>query len=110
MAGSRDLRGIDAAWLAADDSGQVAVFFTGGEGPLPESAIPSVDAGDESALALPETSDVELLTGVPRPDDFVAFAKRGLFALDWSDVHRLISQELGGYELQARPLRPLYLG
>lgn len=109
MVGSRDLQGIDAAWLASDASGQIAVFTTGGEGPAPESAIPSIESAAGSVLALPEISDVDLLSGVPRPDDFIAFAKRGLFAYDWSDVHRLASQELGGYELQARPVQPLCL-
>lgn len=52
---------------------------------MPESAV---ESGEESALALPEISGFDLLTHVHRPDDFIAFARRGLFAYDWSDVHR----------------------
>ncbi len=73
---------------------------------MPESAV---ESGEESALALPEISGFDLLTHVHRPDDFIAFARRGLFAYDWSDVHRPYSQVLGGYELQARPLRLRHL-
>lgn len=109
MMDSRNPQGIDASWLASDASGQVAIFTTGGKGPIPVSAIPSVESGEASALALPETSGVDLLSRVPRPDDFIAFAKRGLFAYDWSDVHRPATQELSGYELQAGPSRPVRL-
>ena len=106
---SRDLSGTDAAWLAVDASGQVAVFTTGGEGPVPETAIPSTESGEEFVFTLPERTAVDLLSAVPRPDDFIAFAKRGLFAYDWSDVHRTLSQALGGYQLQARPTEPLHI-
>lgn len=109
MADSRKLQGVDAAWLAVDASGQLALFTTGGEGPVPEGAIPSIESAEESVLALPEISGVDLLVALARPDDFIAFAKRGLFAYDWSDVHRTTRQSLGGYELQARPYRPLLL-
>jgi hypothetical protein len=109
MIGSCNLQGIDAAWLAADASGQIAVFTTGGEGPIPESALPSMESGEDAARGLPAVSDVDLLSSYPRPDDFIAFARRGLFAYDWSDVHRSSAQELGVYELQARPFQPLHL-
>ena len=106
MADFRELLGTDAAWLAVDASGQVAVFTTGGEGPVPETAIPFTESGEELVFGLPEVTSVDLLTTVPRPDDFLAFCKRGLFAYDWSDAHRTSPNSLGGYELQARPLEP----
>ena len=103
----RELDEVDASWLAVDTLGQVAVFTTGGAGPIPETAMASVATGEESVQSLPEVSGHTLLTFVPRPDDFVSFAKRGLFAYDWSDVRRARSKELGGYELQAQPTSPL---
>lgn len=109
MISPSDLQGIDAAWLAVDAIGQVALFITGGEGHVPETAIASTEIAEEATLSLPETSDCNLLVTLVRPDNFIAFARRGLFAYDWSDVHRPISQSLGGYELQARPFRPLQL-
>ena len=105
----RDLQGIDAAWIAIDVLGQVALFTTGGEGPIPGTALSSVNIAEESVLSLPEISGYDLLVVVPRPDDFIAFAKRGLFAYDWSDVHRSTGQASDSYELQARPSRPLTL-
>lgn len=102
-----NIQEIDAAWLAVDAIGQVALFTTGGDGPIPDSALPSTDTAESDVLSLPETCDCILLVKIKRPDDFVAFARRGFFAYDWSDVHRPQKQALGGYELQALPARPL---
>jgi hypothetical protein len=104
-----DLEGMDVAWIAVDALGQVALFTTGGQGPIPTTALASIELAEDEACSLPETGGYELLVDVPRPDDFIAFAKRGLFAYDWSDVHRIASRASGRYELQARPLVPLML-
>jgi hypothetical protein len=107
MFNPRDLQGIDASWLATDAIGQVALFTTGGEGPVPDSALESVEFAEGLLHSIPETSNFDLFTTVPRPDDFIAFAKRGLFSYDWSDVHRTNQESIGGYELQARPSCPI---
>ncbi|SHM51008.1 hypothetical protein SAMN05216288_3806 [Pseudomonas punonensis] len=107
MMSSCDIQGIDAAWLAVDAIGQVGLFTTGGEGPIPDPAMPSTDTAESDVYSLPETCDCILLVKIKRPDDFVAFARRGFFAYDWSDIHRPQKQALGGYELQALPTRPL---
>jgi hypothetical protein len=109
MTSQRDLKGIDAAWIATDLHGRVAMFTTGGEGPVPESAIPSTADSECEVLALPVVSGWKLLVDIKRPDDFLAFASRGLFAYNWSDVHRAGKSVLGGYALQATPSRPLAL-
>ena len=109
MISQQDLEGIDAAWIAIDSRGQVAMFTTGGEGHVPESAIPSTEDAESEVLALPEICSCDLLVNLPRPDDFIAFASRGFFAYDWSDVHSSMKKALGRYELQARPSRPLTL-
>jgi hypothetical protein len=104
-----EFEGIDAAWLAVDALGQVAIFTTAGEGPIPETALASVETVEKSVWSFAEVSGYELHTSAKRPDDFIAFAKRGLFAYDWSDAHRVASKCLGGYELQAQPSSPLHL-
>ena len=104
-----DFDGIDVAWMAVDVLGQVAIFTTGGVGPVPSTAVASIDITESEVDWLPETSGVDLLVNLPRTDDFVGFAKRGFFACDWSDVHRATRHRIDGYELQARPLRPLTL-
>lgn len=109
MARPRELDGIEASWLAVDAHGRVAIFTTSGEGPIPETALASIEAGEESIQMLPEASSYQLLTSVPRPTDFVSFARRGVFAYDWSDVHRTASKALGAYELQALPMSPLQI-
>jgi hypothetical protein len=103
------LQGFDVGWIATDAIGQVALFTTAGSGPIPDSALPSVENSEEWVLSLPELSDVDLVTSMSGANAFVAFAKRGFFAYDWSDVHRTARQALNGYELQYRPLNPLTL-
>ena len=58
MVTPRDFQGVDAAWLATDAIGQVAIFTTGGEGPIPTTALVSADAAEELVLSLPETSSM----------------------------------------------------
>lgn len=103
------LQDFDVGWIASDAIGQVALFTTAGSGPIPASALPSVENSEEWVLSLPELSDVDLVTSMSGANAFVAFAKRGFFAYDWSDVHRTERQALNGYELQNRPLNPLTL-
>jgi hypothetical protein len=104
-----DLQGFDVGWIATDAIGQVAIFTTAGLGPIPDSAIPSVEYSEEWVRSLPEVSDANLVTSMSGANAFVAFATRGFFAYDWSDVHRAAHQALNGYELQYRPLSPLTL-
>ena len=103
------LQDFDVGWVATDAVGQVALFTTGGPGPVPDSAMPSVENSEEFVLSLPEVSDVDRVTARAGVNAFVEFAKRGFFAYDWSDVHRDAHQALNGYELQYRPLNPLTL-
>lgn len=102
-----DFGGMDVAWMAVDAIGQLAIFTTAGVGPVPSSAVAFVDTTEPALDSLPETCACELLVNLPRPDDFIGFAKRGFFAYDWSDIHRTARHCIAGYELQARPLRPL---
>jgi hypothetical protein len=103
--------GLDCCWLASDRIGQLGVFVTGGSGPIPAQVLlPTypLDEIEETILALPKASDIDLRVRVPRPDRFVALAERGLFVYDWSDVHRT-EQYIDEYELMALPYRPLTL-
>ena len=102
-------QGLDVVWLAADTAGHVAAFVTGGEGPVPCAALPTVEVAETDALASPEICEHRLLVAYARPDDFIALARRGLYVYDWSDVHRTRVEQLGGYELVAVPLLPLQL-
>lgn len=103
---------VDYAWLAVDDQHHVAIFFTGGEGPMHATAHPANESAcqiEEQALALPEKSDVRLHVSYPRLEDYIAMAKRGVYAFDWGDVHRTRSAEKGVYELVAEPLMAITL-
>jgi hypothetical protein len=104
-----DLKGLDCAWLATDDFGHVAVFTTAGEGPIPNSALTSVDSVEDLIAAISETTQYELLAELPRPDDFITFASRGFFAYDWFDIHRTSIKSTNCYDLLAKPLHPITL-
>lgn len=105
-----NLGDFDLAWLAIDANGLVGVFLTAGEGPIPDSALPSVpgDPNLESQLQeLPVTGSHRLFVDVPDPSSLVSLSNRGLFVFDWSDVHRPSAQASGVYELVCKPERPL---
>jgi hypothetical protein len=91
-------RGVDCGWLAVDRDGHVALFFTGGEGPIHGDAGPFDAAADDALRQMPAFSPFELLA-LARPQE-VDVANRGLFAYEWKDTE--------GYELVARPDRPIH--
>jgi hypothetical protein len=102
-------RDIDLTWVAVDAAGRLAVFTSAGEGPVPESALQTSAAAEFAVAELPIVGGSKLLVNYPRPDDFVAFAERGLFAYDWCDAHRTAAASTGCYELVAVPLRPVQI-
>ena len=102
-----DLEGIDALWMAVDQSEHVAILTTGGQGPFPLSSLATIDKLERLIFDLPLSSGAELAGSMW--EGSLAFAKRGLFAYDWSDVHRTTATEIHGYELEAKPLEPIKL-
>lgn len=95
--------GVDCVWIASDKNGNLGAFATGGIGPIPVPALTGgilIDEIEETLCQLPRISEVQLLVAIKRPDDFVAMAER----YDWSDVHRTASEEIGAYELIAKPV------
>jgi hypothetical protein len=105
---AQSFEGIDVAWLASDSKGQVAAFVTGGSGPVPAMAVPSLEDAEDQALALPDVSGLRLHVHVQRPDDFIALAKKGLFVYDWP--HPGVERQTHGvYRLAASPNSPIVL-
>jgi hypothetical protein len=101
---------LDYEWVASDSIGQVAVFTTGGPGPIPTWVLEN-RAYAERLLALlhdlPVRGGHALHIDVPRPDDFVRFAQQGMHSYDWRDVHRVRETATGMYEICARPVRAI---
>ena len=106
--------GLDCVWIASDRDGRVGAFITGGEGPIPTQAVLShrlpVDEIEARLGKLPSTSIARLLVPMKRPDDFLELARRGVFAYDWTDVHRTRSEALHAYEQIAAPGTPIAAG
>jgi hypothetical protein len=104
--------GCDYAWLATDSTGHLGIFVNAGAGPIPRAVLaarPDADAAEALIRQLPERGDCRVLVSVLRPDDFIGFARRGLFVYDWADVERLRSSWSRCYELVASPGRPVLL-
>lgn len=103
--------GVDCVWLATDRDARVAAFVTGGAGPIPVSVLdvsrPPVEEIEARINEIKPVTSAQLLVNLKRPDDFVGFAKRGLFAYDWTDVHRTRGESLHAYELIAIPGSPI---
>lgn len=93
--------GLDYAWLACDAAGQVAMFANAATGPIPAAVLdgrPPTDHAEALVRRLSAVGGHTLLIRFPRPDDYILWAKRGLYAYDW--------RESGQYELIALPTRP----
>jgi len=93
-------------WIACDLIGHIGFFSTAGRG-----YVPAVVLSIQHALAEAFDSVTRLpaiATALPVADtngdvsDWIAVAKRGLFAFDWR-------REINCYELIARPSTPLSL-
>lgn len=110
---SNYLKDHDLLWIASDAVGQLAAFLTGGAGPIPKSVLAEhvdICSVEDDISLLPVVTSPRLLISVPRPDDFVALAQRGLWVYDWQDVHRSSSSATQRYELVAMPVSPASVG
>ena len=102
--------GIDCVWLAVDRLGNVGALVTGGEGPIPGSALPGADLEpplEEALASLPKTATARQVVEYKNPSTFVAMAERGVYTFDWRDVHRTNAESTGRYELVCAPSTPL---
>ncbi len=100
--------GRDYAWLAMDASRHIGIFTNAGDGPIPLAVLANrgrTDRAEKVVLHLPERGGYEMLVKVPRPDDFIAFARRGLYAYDWQDAlaARIESSDTSYYAVQSCP-------
>lgn len=99
---------LDVMWAASDRDGQIAVFFSAGEGPIPKPFLDYEDYEQEElesyVLGFPDNGELTRTGGVG-PDSGYEHAARGCFVFDWSDVHR-VSGLLRSYELCAVPVYP----
>jgi hypothetical protein len=85
------------------------VLTNAGQGPIPAWVLThreQADQAEELIGELPERGECHLLVSMPRPDDFVAFARRGFFAYDWGDIQRTRARTFR-YELVAQPKSPV---
>ena len=83
---------VEFDWYAYDRLGNVAVFSSFGRGAIPTAAKTCRDAYNELydlVEALPETTQAILVyDGAGSYDDWLTYARQGLFGYDYQDAHR----------------------
>ncbi|ENX52977.1 MULTISPECIES: hypothetical protein [Acinetobacter] len=82
--------GIDCIWIAMDQNGALAAFVTAGVAPIPtivlNSSLLELENIEQIVIEqFPVIGEANLKVDLPRPDDFIAISKRGLFVYDWDD-------------------------
>ncbi|MEY2429617.1 MAG: hypothetical protein QOJ40_2502 [Verrucomicrobiota bacterium] len=101
----------DRDWFAVDGLWHLAAFVTAGQGDVPTHLLPrylELEQLSDNIVSLPMRGGCDLLHNYPRPEDFVDYASRGIFAYDWMEVH-LTANRRQHYYLIARPQSPLAL-
>ncbi|AWH30717.1 MULTISPECIES: hypothetical protein [unclassified Stenotrophomonas maltophilia group] len=80
--------GFECVWLGVDQTGAVAAFVTAGEGDIPTALLhqAAVDIFDMEMMLmeLPVVGRAVMHMKVPRDDDGVAMASRGIHVYDWN--------------------------
>ena len=106
--------GLDCFWVGTDSIGNVGLFVIAGMAPIPLLALSNAYGNmldlEDWLLPLPIISEAQVTEGYASMDEDIGWARRGIFAFDWSDIHRTRSQELRGYERIAMPTQPLHVG
>ena len=92
--------GLDAEWIAIDSAGHVAVFFTAGEGPIPDRAFAAMpelgEAPNFNTHQLPKVTHADrFLTDTGRE-----LAELGLFVFDFVNAAQ-------AYTIDASPKHPI---
>jgi hypothetical protein len=80
-----DRAGEEFDWFAADESGQVAIFATGGSGPVPAQVL-------TDAVFHDELGDQIEVSGWGTDEVWTSYARAGLFAYDWDERHHCYSR------------------
>ena len=102
---------VEFDWYAQDRLGNVGAFSSYGRGAIPHVAKSCRDSYNELydvVEALPETTEgILVYNGAGRYDDWLTYARQGLFGYDYQDAHR--KHPLGQYDLLTRPMAPIHI-
>ena len=102
---------VEFDWYAQDRLGNIASFSSYGRGAIPIAAKSCRDSYNELydlVATLPEITDgILVYDGAGRYDDWVTYARQGLFGYDYQDAHR--TSRLGQYDLLTCPLTPVHI-
>lgn len=103
--------GIDLVWVCVDKDGYIGAFVTAGIGEIPEIILENnnllFEKIEDEILSLNKSSNVILTAQLPKSEDFMEIAKRGIFVYDWDNYHQEYSSQPQAYELIATPTTPI---
>lgn len=107
-----DCLGWEFDWFCVDRHGFMAVLTTAGRGHIPESFF-QTSAQEYNViigvLASRQTCNgMRVTTESGKFSDWELYARHGLFAFDFQDVHRPSSLARNGYDLIYKPVRPAH--
>lgn len=102
---------VEFDWYGVDRLGHIAAFSSFGHGIIPKAVKNCRNTYNllyDFIESLPHTTDAKLIYSGPGAyDSWLEYARQGLFAYDYADVHR--RAPLGQYDLIAVPLVPIKL-
>ena len=78
MTTPRNIDGAEFDWFASDQAGEVALFATGGSGPIPDSVASAIGEHDSVGARLE-------VSGFGTLSVWQSYSRAGLYAYDWSD-------------------------
>ena len=96
-------------WIATDKTGQIGIFSAIMDAPIPKQIRHSFELFkelQELIAKLPENSTTnQVITNSGDFSCWLKYSRKGLFAFDFQDVHRI--DKLNQYDLIATPSPPL---
>lgn len=100
---------FDMPWIASDRENHVALFWTGGAGPVPTAALAAVPGTASYFDLCPDFNELPAICQAEKYHHASgkSYAERGLFVYDWADASRVKSKRSNVYEREAKPMQPV---
>lgn len=100
-------------WIAVDICGQVGVFTAIMNAPIPTKIAKSYDLYNQLMSTISglneRCSAIRITPNNGDLSDWDMYARKGLYAFDYQDVHRKDQDKLNQYDLISKPSAPIHI-